>query len=115
MTLDAEARLDPRWNLIKNQVEESITHHAKLIVEEHDERSDFNPRLAVYSLGETACCSCLGSGHYHFYRGALTHDGAAIESLTRDILWVLHELGAYTKEMYEQSLAGMTDLIAGSG
>jgi hypothetical protein len=115
-TLDAEALIDPHWNLIKGQVEESITHHAKMIVElERDERPDFNPRLVVYSLGETECSRCLGSGNYHYYRGALTHDGVAIEGLTRHILRILHELGAYTNEDYEKSLEGMRDLIAGSG
>jgi hypothetical protein len=114
-TLDAEALLDPHWNLIKDQVEESIAHYAKMIDELRDERSDFNPRLVVYSLGETACSSCLGSGRHHFYRGALTHEGMVIESLTRHILRVLYELGAYTQEAYEMSLEGMSDLIKGSG
>jgi hypothetical protein len=86
-----------------------------MIKEERDERPDFNPRLVVYSLGETACGSCLGSGRYHYYRGSLTHDGMAIENLTRHILRTLYELGAYTKEVYEKSLEGMSDLIAGSG
>ena len=81
-TLDAEALVDPRWNLIKGQIEESIARYTKMIKEERDERPDFNPRLVVYSLGETACGSCLGSGRYHYYRGSLTHDGMAIENLT---------------------------------
>jgi hypothetical protein len=114
-TLDAEALLDPRWNLIKDQVEESIVRYAKMTKAERDDRSDFNLRLVVYSLGEIACSSCLGSGRYHFYRGALTHEGMAIENLTRHILRVLYELGAYTKEVHEKSLEGMSDLITGSG
>lgn len=114
-TLDAEALLDPRWNLIKDQVEESIARYAKMITAERDGRSDFNPRLVVYSLGEIACSSCLGSGRYHFYRGALTHEGMAIENLTRHILRVLFELNVYAKEVYEKSLEGMSDLVAGSG
>jgi hypothetical protein len=115
-TLDAEALLDSRWNLIKDQVEESIVRYAKMIKEERDDSSDFfNPRLVVYSLGEIACSSCLGSGRYHLYRGALTHEGMAIENLTRHILRVLYELGAYTEEVYEKSLEGMSDLITGSG
>lgn len=113
--LDAEALLDLRWNLIKDQVEESIARKAKMITAERDDRSDFDPRLVVYSLGEIVCSSCLGSGRYHFYRGALTHEGMAIENLTRHILQVLFELGAYTKEVYEKSLDGMNDLITSSG
>ncbi len=91
--------MDPRWNLIKDQVEESIVRYSKLIKAERDGRSDFNPRLVIYSLGEIECESCLGSGRYHFYRGALTHEGMVIESLTKHILQVLYELGAYTKEV----------------
>ena len=114
-TLDTEALMDPNWNLIADQVEESIARYANMIEEERKEKADFNPRLVVYSLGETACAACLGSGRYHFYRGALTHDGMAIENLTRRILRVLHELGAYSSEVYEKSLEGLSDLIAGSG
>jgi hypothetical protein len=86
-----------------------------MIEEERRERPDFNPRLVIYSLGESECEACLGSGRYHFYRGALTHEGMAIEELARHILRVLRELGAYTEEVYEKSLEGMSDLIAGSG
>jgi hypothetical protein len=110
-TLDAEALLDPRWDLIKDQVEEAIARYARGM----QEQRDFDPRLLVYSLAETACISCLGSGRHHNYRGALTHDGMTIENLTRHILRVLHELGVYTKEVYKASLEGINDLIAGSG
>ena len=115
-SLDADALLDTRWNLIKDQVEESIVRYAQMIKAERDDRSDFNPRLVAYSLGEMVCSSCLGGGRHHFYRGALTHEGMSIENLTRHILRVLYdELGAYTKEVYEKSLEGMSDLITGSG
>jgi hypothetical protein len=113
--LDAEALLDSHWSLIKDEIETSIVQYSEKIKEEHRDRFDFNPRVVVYSLGETACYSCLGIGHYHFYRGALTHEGMVIESLSRRILQALYELHVYTRNEYEKSLEGMSELIAGSG